>query len=119
MILLVLRRSTPVVHLTDHLTKGSGSGFLKTQSSHFNMTCLYQTADVNGDGSSDIVCTGLDGGMIVWEGKHVNDNANIYQANSKWTDVNFGFCVHTNKMVIILPKPFYKHEANYFVPKQE
>ena len=67
-----------------------------------------QTADVNGDGSSDIVCTGLEGGMMVWEAKDVADFAHIYQANSKWTDVNFGFCVHTNKMVIILPKSFYK-----------
>ena len=57
-----------------------------------------QTADVNGDGSDDIVCTGNNGGMMVWEAKKISD---VYDPNSKWTDVNFGFCVHAQKQVII------------------
>ena len=53
---------------------------------------------MNGDGSDDIVCTGSNGGMMVWEAK---DISNVYDPNSKWTDVNFGFCVYASKQVII------------------
>ena len=58
--------------------------------------CVIQTADVNGDGSDDIVCTGSNGGIMVWEAKKID---NVYDPNSQWTDLNFGFCVHTNKQV--------------------
>ena len=59
-----------------------------------------QTADVNADGSSDIVCTGSDGSMMVWEAKETDS---VYDPNTKWTDVNFGFCVYGNKEVIFVP----------------
>ena len=58
--------------------------------------------DVNGDGRSDIVCTGPEGGISVYEAKD-EDNANIYDPNSKWTDDHFGFCALENKMVLLLP----------------
>ena len=60
---------------------------------------IIEPAFVNGDGRSDIVCT-ADGGIMVWEAKDVNDNANIYDSNSKWMDVNFGFCAQNDKEVI-------------------
>ena len=34
---------------------------------------------------------------MVWEAKKISD---VYDPNSKWTDVNFGFCVHTQKQVL-------------------
>ena len=67
-----------------------------------HITCIMltvQTADVNGDRRSDIVCT-AEGGIMVWESKDVDDNEDIYGPSNKWTDLNFGFCAQNDKEVI-------------------
>ena len=75
---------------------------LKVYLFYINISCSFQTiGDVNGDSRSDIVCVGSEGSMMVWEAKD-EENENIYDPNSKWTDDHFGFCAHEYKKVSIL-----------------
>ena len=67
-----------------------------------NISCSFQTiGDVNGDRRSDIMCAAPEGGIMVSEAKD-EENANIYDPNSEWTDDHFGFCAHEYKKVSIL-----------------
>ena len=61
----------------------------------------FTIGDVNVDGRADVVCTADDGSMMVWESKDVQQNANIYDPDSKWINEAFGFCKLQEKMVIV------------------
>ena len=57
---------------------------------------------MNGDGRTDVVCVDGNGGVMVWEVKDVDDKSDIYDLNSKWTHLNFGFCTYNDKQVTFL-----------------
>ena len=55
--------------------------------------------DVNGDGRSDVMCSTIDGGVMVWVAK---DTDNFYGASEPWKDDYFGFCPNNAKWVCLL-----------------
>ena len=60
---------------------------------------LFLTGDVNGDGRSDVMCSTIDGGVMVWVAK---DTDNFYDTSEPWKDEYFGFCHNNAKWVCLL-----------------